>query len=181
MLGAGLVPASAAVVHADALPFATAAALSFAAWSVLAGVVLALTRPRLARPGPATMALRPEPPAVAHLLAHRCHVTASAASATLLDLAARRFLDVDQVAPDTFLCRLYAHRADRGPTTPYEAKVLELVRAKGLDDVLVAAGGIIPDADVAKLKEAGIAEVFGPGTTIGQVATYFREHARRRA
>ena len=60
-------------------------------------------------------------------------------------------------------------------------KIVELVRAKGLDDVLVAAGGIIPDADVAKLKAAGVAEVFGPGTTIGQVATYFREHARRRA
>jgi methylmalonyl-CoA mutase C-terminal domain/subunit len=60
-------------------------------------------------------------------------------------------------------------------------RIVELVRAKGLDDVLVAAGGIIPDADVARLKAAGVAEVFGPGTTIGQVATYFREHARRRA
>jgi methylmalonyl-CoA mutase C-terminal domain/subunit len=60
-------------------------------------------------------------------------------------------------------------------------RIVELVRARGLDDVLVAAGGIIPDADVARLKAAGIAEVFGPGTTIGQVATYFREHARRRA
>jgi methylmalonyl-CoA mutase C-terminal domain/subunit len=60
-------------------------------------------------------------------------------------------------------------------------RIVELVRGKGLDDVLVAAGGIIPDADVAKLKAAGVAEVFGPGTTIGQVAAYFREHARRRA
>ena len=60
-------------------------------------------------------------------------------------------------------------------------RIVELVRAKGMDDVLVAAGGIIPDADVATLKAAGVAEVFGPGTTIGQVATYFREHARRRA
>jgi methylmalonyl-CoA mutase C-terminal domain/subunit len=60
-------------------------------------------------------------------------------------------------------------------------RIVELVRAKGMDDVLVAAGGIIPDADVAKLKTAGVAEVFGPGTTIGQVAAYFREHARRRA
>ena len=46
-------------------------------------------------------------------------------------------------------------------------------------DVLVAAGGIIPDADVAKLKEAGIAEIFGPGTSIGQIARYFREHVTR--
>jgi methylmalonyl-CoA mutase C-terminal domain/subunit len=60
-------------------------------------------------------------------------------------------------------------------------RVVELSRERGMDDVLIAAGGIIPDADVAKLKAAGIAEVFGPGTSIGQIAGYFREHARRRA
>ena len=60
-------------------------------------------------------------------------------------------------------------------------RVVELSKDRGLDDVLIAAGGIIPDADVAKLKVAGIAEVFGPGTSIGQIAGYFREHARRRA
>ena len=59
--------------------------------------------------------------------------------------------------------------------------VVELARQRGMDDVLIAAGGIIPDADVGKLKAAGIAEVFGPGTSIGQIARYFREHARRRA
>jgi methylmalonyl-CoA mutase C-terminal domain/subunit len=50
-----------------------------------------------------------------------------------------------------------------------------------MSDVLVAAGGIIPDADIAKLKEAGVAEIFGPGTSIGQIARYFREHVRQRA
>ena len=60
-------------------------------------------------------------------------------------------------------------------------KVVELARGRGMDDVLIAAGGIIPDADVGKLKAAGIAEVFGPGTSIGQIARYFREHARKRA
>ena len=59
-------------------------------------------------------------------------------------------------------------------------RVVELSRSRGMDDVLIAAGGIIPDADVAKLKAAGIGEVFGPGTSIGQIAGYFREHARRR-
>ena len=58
-------------------------------------------------------------------------------------------------------------------------RTVALVRERGMDDVLVAAGGIIPDADIAKLKEAGIAEIFGPGTSIGQIARYFREHARR--
>ncbi|MGZ6300258.1 MAG: cobalamin B12-binding domain-containing protein [Candidatus Limnocylindria bacterium] len=60
-------------------------------------------------------------------------------------------------------------------------RVVELAAERRMDDVLIAAGGIIPDADVAKLKAAGIAEVFGPGTSIGQIAGYFREHARRRA
>ena len=60
-------------------------------------------------------------------------------------------------------------------------RVAELARERGLYDVLISAGGIIPDADVAKLKAAGVAEVFGPGTSIGQIARYFRENARRRA
>lgn len=59
-------------------------------------------------------------------------------------------------------------------------RTVELMRERGMDDVMVAAGGIIPDADVALLKAAGIAEVFGPGTRIGDIARYFREHARQR-
>jgi methylmalonyl-CoA mutase C-terminal domain/subunit len=58
-------------------------------------------------------------------------------------------------------------------------RVVELARERGLDDVLIAAGGIIPDADVTTLKASGIAEIFGPGTSIGQIARYFRENARR--
>ncbi len=57
-------------------------------------------------------------------------------------------------------------------------RVVELARERGLDDVLIAAGGIIPDADIGTLKAGGINEIFGPGTSIGQIARYFREHAR---
>jgi methylmalonyl-CoA mutase C-terminal domain/subunit len=57
-------------------------------------------------------------------------------------------------------------------------RIVELVRAQGMTDVLIAAGGIIPDADIARLKEIGIGEVFGPGTSIGEVARYFRDHVR---
>jgi methylmalonyl-CoA mutase C-terminal domain/subunit len=59
-------------------------------------------------------------------------------------------------------------------------RIVQLIRERGMDDVLIAAGGIIPDADIGPLKEAGIAEIFGPGTRIGDVGQYFREHARRR-
>jgi methylmalonyl-CoA mutase C-terminal domain/subunit len=59
-------------------------------------------------------------------------------------------------------------------------KITRLLREQGLDDVLVTAGGIIPDVDIPALKEAGVAEVFGPGTTIAAVAEYLRANARPR-
>jgi methylmalonyl-CoA mutase C-terminal domain/subunit len=60
-------------------------------------------------------------------------------------------------------------------------RICELLRAEGLDDVLVTAGGIIPDDDVPALQAAGISRVFGPGTTIREVAEYLRANARRAA
>lgn len=59
-------------------------------------------------------------------------------------------------------------------------RICELLRAEGMDDVLVTAGGIIPDDDVPALQAAGVSAVFGPGTTIGQVADYLRANARPR-
>ena len=59
-------------------------------------------------------------------------------------------------------------------------RITKLLREQGLDDVLVTAGGIIPDDDVAALTEAGVARIFGPGTTIGEVADYLRTNARPR-
>ncbi len=59
-------------------------------------------------------------------------------------------------------------------------KICRLLREAGMDDVLVAVGGIIPDDDVPALKEAGVAAVFGPGTTIASVGEFLRANARRR-
>ena len=59
-------------------------------------------------------------------------------------------------------------------------RICQLLQAEGLADVLVTAGGIIPDDDVAALKAAGVSAVFGPGTTIAEVADYFRANARPR-
>ena len=59
-------------------------------------------------------------------------------------------------------------------------RVTKLLRERGMGDVLVTVGGIIPDVDVPALREAGVAEVFGPGTTIAQVATFLRANARPR-
>ena len=59
-------------------------------------------------------------------------------------------------------------------------RICDLLRERGMGDVLVTAGGIIPDDDVPRLREAGVAAVFGPGTTIGEVATFLRENVRPR-
>ena len=53
-------------------------------------------------------------------------------------------------------------------------KVMELLGEKGVDDMLVIGGGIIPDEDIPALKGAGIAEVFGPGTTTTQIIDYIK-------
>lgn len=53
-------------------------------------------------------------------------------------------------------------------------KVMELLEEKGVEDMLVLGGGIIPDEDIPALKEAGIAEVFGPGTTTTQIIDYIK-------
>ena len=59
-------------------------------------------------------------------------------------------------------------------------KICRLLGESGLDDILVTVGGIIPDDDVPALKAAGVAAVFGPGTTIAEVADFVRANARHR-
>ena len=57
-------------------------------------------------------------------------------------------------------------------------KVVAGLRDAGAADVLVVAGGIIPEEDRAGLQAAGIAAIFGPGSTIAEIATYLRAHVR---
>lgn len=51
-------------------------------------------------------------------------------------------------------------------------EVVELLRSRGAGDVVVIGGGVIPEEDVSQLKEAGIAEVFGPGTPTTDIIAY---------
>ena len=54
-------------------------------------------------------------------------------------------------------------------------RVIDLLRERGADDVLVVAGGIIPDADIGPLKERGVAEVFTPGASLERIASWLEE------
>ena len=58
-------------------------------------------------------------------------------------------------------------------------RVTELLKEKGADDVLVLGGGIIPEEDVPMLKAAGIADIFTPGATTGDIIKFIKEHIKR--
>ena len=59
-------------------------------------------------------------------------------------------------------------------------KLMQLLKAKGLDDVLVVIGGIIPDVDIPKLKALGVKGVFLPGTPMQEIIDFIRANARAR-
>ena len=58
-------------------------------------------------------------------------------------------------------------------------ELISILRAQGVDDVLLLAGGVIPDEDVPALKEAGVAAVFGPGSDLDEIIQFTRAHARQ--
>ncbi len=57
-------------------------------------------------------------------------------------------------------------------------KVLGLMKEKGLGDVLLFGGGIIPDKDINALKEMGVGELFTPGTLTSDIVAYVRNWAK---
>jgi len=59
-------------------------------------------------------------------------------------------------------------------------RLVDLLREKGLQDVLVVVGGIIPDADIPKLNEIGIRGVFLPGTPMQDIVDFINHNARSR-
>ena len=56
------------------------------------------------------------------------------------------------------------------------ARVLDLLRQEGADDIVVFGGGIIPPADRAELRALGVAEIFTPGTTMADIVAWVRTH-----
>jgi Predicted membrane protein (DUF2207) C-terminal domain len=117
-----------AVENTDAVPWLVAGAVVLALWFVLFAVVASTTMPKLPHPGPATMDYGPEPPAVANFLSNRWELTTSAIAATLVDLAARRHVAIEQIGGGDNLVRLRASGKDS--LNEYEQQVLALVRSK---------------------------------------------------
>ena len=66
-----------------------------------------------------------------------------------------------------------------GAHVPLFLRTLELLRAEGMNDVLLTGGGIIPDADKKLLEERGVGRLFGPGTPTAEFAAYIRAEVAR--
>ena len=105
-------------------------------WGAVLLLVVIATRSREVEPGPATMELGDEPPAVVNLLANDWRVTADAVPATLLDLASRDLLDVDQLGPDGNVVRV--RRTGDPRLSSYERLVLDHVAGLAVDGVVPA-------------------------------------------
>ena len=58
-------------------------------------------------------------------------------------------------------------------------RIVELLRENHMDDVLVITGGIIPDEDMAALREAGVQGIFGPGTLTQDIVDFIQENVRK--
>jgi methylmalonyl-CoA mutase C-terminal domain/subunit len=58
-------------------------------------------------------------------------------------------------------------------------RVVELLKERGADDVLVFGGGVIPEEDIPFLKSKGIAEIFGPGTPTSKTIEFIRANVKR--
>ena len=58
-------------------------------------------------------------------------------------------------------------------------RIMERLKEKGLNDVMVFAGGIIPEEDVSGMKKLGMREIFGPGTTTETIIEYVFDHVSK--
>ena len=85
--------------------------VSCTGWVIAVLVVVVARTPPRPPAGPKTLELGPEPPSVANFLVHDFTVTADAAAATLIDLAARNVLDIEQRGPEVFYVRMRETRA----------------------------------------------------------------------
>ena len=116
-----------------------AAAAAVGLWLIAYAICRVLTRPASPTPAPATMELGSESPALVSLLINRWTLTEDAAESTLLDLAARRFIELRQPGDDPMQTTVHLSASPPASTSllPYEAQVLDRIRG-------LAVGGVVP-------------------------------------
>jgi hypothetical protein len=105
----------------------------FGVWFLVVVVIGIVTRPYALQPGTPTLDLGPEPPAVANLLVTRCRLGADAADATLLDLAARRVLELHQGGSDPADLLVRVREPAPVGLAPFEQRVFDRVAATAGD------------------------------------------------
>jgi Predicted membrane protein (DUF2207) len=146
------------------------AVVAVGGWFAAYIVARLVTRPATVPAAPATLELGTEPPAVVSLLVNRWRVTGDAAEATLLDLAARRFLELRQSGNDPVQTTIHLPQSlpDTGGLRPYERLILDRVRD-------LAVGGVVPLTALAfrdkpeakswhgRLREQVVADARGAG------------------
>jgi len=125
-----------------------AALATGALWLVAAAMLYVVRRPPNPPVGARTLELGPEPPAVVNLLVNDFRVTDEAVPATLIDLAARNVVDVEQRGPGVYYVRLRAAQDER--LTAYEDRILDHLRRKASDGVVPAAALTTGPAEESK-------------------------------
>jgi hypothetical protein len=118
------------------VPVLLAAAGLALVWLAAAVLVLTLRRPPRVRPTGAVLDLPPESPAVAGMLGTDFVVPSETAPAVLLDLAARRLVDLDEVQPGKTVCRL--RRRDGESLSAVEQRILAALESRAIDGVVPA-------------------------------------------
>lgn len=128
------------------------------AWLAAASVVFVSRRPPEPPVGPKTLELGAEPPAVANFLVNDFRVSDDAVPATLIDLAARNLVDIEQRGPGVFYVRLRATGEE--PLTSYERRVLAHLHDHASDGV-VPAGALTtgPQAESKRWRRGFTSEV----------------------
>ena len=117
------------------------------AWFVLLGLLRVVRSPRRPRPGPETTELGTEPPALVNLVTNRFKLTADAVPATLVDLAARGVIEIEDRGLGDFYCRL--KERPRG-LTPYEQMLLDHLQRVAVDGVVPAEALTTGPQDVSR-------------------------------
>lgn len=159
-------------------PLLVAAGVAELLWFAAVGILALIHRPRDPEPSPASPELGGDPPALVNLLCSGFKVTTEAVPATLLDLAARRHVDIDPFGPDRHVLRVRSKPA--GDLAPYEAQVLSHLRGLAVDGIVPAEALTTGPADasagwwrrfrkavVAEAQRRGLCQKRWPGRVVG--------------